>query len=415
MAVVLILIFGLIIRGVLSIQSNTSTDERVASEDIAFDIVAETPRTQGGTDEKLYQERLANSQSKTVPEDVKISFDAIFVPETPKGETHSPVAHSSQVPGTTTSYTPAAERNAMEKTAIQQELDAIYNSQSQNQPNATATDESQTEPSRPLTKDEILAQQKKLMEEGFNLSDLQDPMNTNSDAAVSIASPSEIPAFIHGPQTVMVGNRLALRIDTSVILSNGQVIPRNSIIYAQIALNNNRVQVTVESIKFGTAIYSLELSGRLTETFVKELHRILKAGTSDSRRTWFRVGEYKKLPNEVGGQETTPPEQVAAQMKALLSHYNALTNKTLEDIVAFHHAFECIHPFQDGNGRVGRLIMFKECLANRVVPFIIDEDLKLFYYRGLHEWDRAHEYLLDTCRTAQDNFRAVMRYFKIEM
>ena len=102
-------------------------------------------------------------------------------------------------------------------------------------------------------------------------------------------------------------------------------------------------------------------------------------------------------------------------MKALLSHYNTLTNKTLEDIVAFHHAFECIHPCQDGNGRVGRLIMFKECLANRVVPFIIDEDLKLFYYRGLHEWDRAHEYLLDTCRTAQDNFRAVMRYFKIEM
>ena len=261
MAVVLILIFGLIIRGVLSIQSNTSTDERVASEDIAFDIVAETPRIQGDTDEKLYQERLANSQSKTVPEDVKISFDAIFVPETPRGETHSPVAHSSQVPGTTTSYAPAAERNAMEKTAIQQELDAIYNSKSQNQPNTTATDESQTAPSRPLTKDEILAQQKKLMEEGFNLSDLQDPMNTNSDAAVSIASPSEIPAFIHGPQTVMVGNRLALRIDTSVILSNGQVIPRNSIIYAQIALNNNRVQVTVESIKFGTAIYSLELSG----------------------------------------------------------------------------------------------------------------------------------------------------------
>lgn len=116
-----------------------------------------------------------------------------------------------------------------------------------------------------------------------------------------------------------------------------------------------------------------------------------------------------------GDRKHCRPEQVAAQMKALLSHYNTLTNKTLEDIVAFHHAFECIHPFQDGNGRVGRLIMFKECLANRVVPFIIDEDLKLFYYRGLHEWDRAHEYLLDTCRTAQDNFRAVMRYFKIEM
>lgn len=261
MAVVLILIFGLIIRGVLSIQSNTSTDERVASEDISFDIVAESPQTQGETDEKLYQERLANNQGKTAPEDVKISFDAIFVPEAPTGEITSPVAHSSQAPGTTTDYAPATERNAQEKTAIQQELDAIYNSQSQNQPNASATDESQTEPSRPLTKDEILAQQKKLMEEGFNISNLADPLSTESDAAIYITSPSEIPAFIHGPQTVMVGNRLALRIDTSVTLSNGQIIPRNAIIYAQIALNNNRVQVTVESIKFGAAIYSLVLAG----------------------------------------------------------------------------------------------------------------------------------------------------------
>lgn len=155
-------------------------------------------------------------------------------------------------------------------------------------------------------------------------------------------------------------------------------------------------------------------SKRLTEVFIKELHRLLKAGTSDSRRPWFRVGEYKKLPNEVGGEETTPPEQVAAQMKALLADYNALPEKTFEDIVAFHRAFECIHPFQDGNGRVGRLVMFKECLSNGIVPFIIDEELKLFYYRGLHEWDRAHGYLLDTCRTAQDNFKAVMQYFKIE-
>lgn len=156
-------------------------------------------------------------------------------------------------------------------------------------------------------------------------------------------------------------------------------------------------------------------SKRLTEVFIKELHRLLKAGTSDSRRPWFRVGEYKKLPNEVGGEETTPPEQVAAQMKELLADYNALPEKTFEDIVAFHRAFECIHPFQDGNGRVGRLVMFKECLSNGIVPFIIDEELKLFYYRGLHEWDRAHGYLLDTCRTAQDNFRAVLHYFKIEM
>jgi hypothetical protein len=261
MTVVLILIFGLIIRGVLSIQSNTSTEERVATEDISFDIVAETPQAQGETDEKLYQERLANTQDKTTPEDVKISFDAIFVPEAPTGEIPSPVAHSSQVPGTTASYSPAPGLNAREKTAIQQELDAIYNPQSQNKPDDNVTDESQTEPPRPLTKDEILARQKKLMEEGFNISDLADPVSTESDAAVYITSPSEIPAFIHGPQTVMVGNRLALRIDTSVTLSNGQIIPRNAIIYAQIALNNNRVQVTVESIKFGAAIYSLELSG----------------------------------------------------------------------------------------------------------------------------------------------------------
>lgn len=153
---------------------------------------------------------------------------------------------------------------------------------------------------------------------------------------------------------------------------------------------------------------------RLSETFIKELHRILKSGTSDSRREWFRVGEYKLLPNEVGGEQTTAPEQVATAMKSLLTQYNTKQSKTLEDIVAFHHAFECIHPFQDGNGRVGRLVMLKECLANRVVPFIIDEELKLYYYRGLHEWDRAHEYLLDTCRTAQDNFRAMMRYFKVE-
>lgn len=156
-------------------------------------------------------------------------------------------------------------------------------------------------------------------------------------------------------------------------------------------------------------------SKRLTEVFIKELHRLLKAGTSDSRRPWFRVGEYKKLPNEVGGEETTPPEQVAAQMKELLADYNALPEKTFEDIVAFHRAFECIHPFQDGNGRVGRLVMFKECLSNGIVPFIIDEELKLFYYRGLHEWDHARGYLLDTCRTAQDNFKAVMQYFKIEV
>lgn len=259
LAVVLILIFGIIIRGVLSIQSHTSTDESVASDKISFDIVTETPQTQGEGDEKLYQDRLAENKGKAVPEDVKISFDAIFVPEAQKGETPPSAAFSPQSHDATAGYAPATERNAQEKAAIQQELDAIYGSQALNTPNTPG--ESQAEEQRPLTKDEILARQKKLMEEGFNISDLQDPVGAGSDAAVYITSPSEIPAFIHGPQTVMVGNRLALRIDTSVILSNGQVIPRNAIIYAQIALQNNRVQVTVESIKSGAAIYSLMLSG----------------------------------------------------------------------------------------------------------------------------------------------------------
>jgi len=152
---------------------------------------------------------------------------------------------------------------------------------------------------------------------------------------------------------------------------------------------------------------------KLTESFIKELHYLLKSGTSDSRKDWFKVGEYKKLPNEVGGNETCAPKDVAAKMKALLANYNSIEQKTLEDIVGFHHDFELIHPFQDGNGRVGRLIMFKECLANNVVPFIIHDDLKLFYYRGLREWTNVREYLMDTCRSAQDNYKTVLEYFEI--
>lgn len=155
-------------------------------------------------------------------------------------------------------------------------------------------------------------------------------------------------------------------------------------------------------------------SKRLTETLIKELHLMLKSGTSDSRKEWLRVGEYKKLPNEVGGNETCPPAEVAARMRSLLADYNSQETKTLEDVVAFHREFECIHPFQDGNGRVGRLILFKECLSNRLVPFIIDEEHKLFYYRGLQEWDKAHKYLIDTCLSAQDNFKAILDYFKVE-
>lgn len=151
----------------------------------------------------------------------------------------------------------------------------------------------------------------------------------------------------------------------------------------------------------------------LTEKFIKELHLTLKNGTSDSRKNWFAVGAYKKLPNDVGGVKTTLPEEVASQMKALLSQYNEKKEKTLEDILDFHVKFERIHPFQDGNGRVGRLIMFKECLKHDIVPFIIYDDLKLFYYRGLKEWDNKKGYLLDTCLTAQDKYKAYLDYFRI--
>lgn len=151
----------------------------------------------------------------------------------------------------------------------------------------------------------------------------------------------------------------------------------------------------------------------LTEKFIKELHLILKSGTSDSRKDWFAVGNYKKLPNEVGGMDTTLPEDVAGKMKALLAEYNSKNTQTLEDILAFHVKFERIHPFQDGNGRVGRLIMFKECLKYDIVPFIIEDNLKLFYYRGLKEWNREKGYLTDTCLTAQDKYKAYLDYFRI--
>ena len=139
----------------------------------------------------------------------------------------------------------------------------------------------------------------------------------------------------------------------------------------------------------------------------------MKSGTSDSRKDWFNVGEYKKLPNEVGGKETASPEAVAQEIKALLKEYNRKNGHTLEEIIDFHYQFEALHPFQDGNGRVGRLIMFKECLKNNIVPFIIDDSLKLFYYKGLSEWNNEKGYLTDTCLTAQDKFKQYLKYFKV--
>ena len=151
----------------------------------------------------------------------------------------------------------------------------------------------------------------------------------------------------------------------------------------------------------------------LTEKFIKELHLILKNGTSDYRKDWFVVGDYKKLPNEVGGMGTALPEEVADKMKVLLKEYNGKEEKIFEDILDFHVKFERIHPFQDGSGRVGRLIMFKECLKYNIVPFIIEDNLKMFYYRGLKEWNNEKGYLTDTCLIAQDKYKAYLDYFRI--
>jgi len=151
----------------------------------------------------------------------------------------------------------------------------------------------------------------------------------------------------------------------------------------------------------------------LTEKFIKELHLVLKNGTSDSRKDWFAIGDYKKIPNEVGGMDTALPEEVPDKMKELLTEYTSKGEKTLEDILEFHVKFERIHPFQDGNGRVGRLIMFKECLKYNIVPFIVEDNLKMFYYRGLKEWNNEKGYLTDTCLTAQDRYKAYLDYFRI--
>lgn len=153
--------------------------------------------------------------------------------------------------------------------------------------------------------------------------------------------------------------------------------------------------------------------GPLTESYIKHLHFLLKSGTSDERKDWFRVGEYKLLPNEVGGNDTSQPENVHRDMEIILKEYNARRHPSFEDIIDFHHKFESIHPFQDGNGRIGRLIMFRECLRFGHVPFIITDELKMFYYNGLRNWPAIKGYLLDTCLTAQDCFKAMLDKFRI--
>ena len=151
----------------------------------------------------------------------------------------------------------------------------------------------------------------------------------------------------------------------------------------------------------------------INEALIKQLHAMLKNGTSDSRKDWFVVGDYKKLPNEVGGKVTALPKEVPAKMKELVAAYNAKKERTFDELLDFHYRFECLHPFQDGNGRIGRLLLFKECLRNNIVPFIIDEESKLFYYRGLKEWQNERGFLRDTCLAAQDKFKASLDYFQI--
>ncbi|MGM9645408.1 MAG: Fic family protein [Eubacteriales bacterium] len=179
------------------------------------------------------------------------------------------------------------------------------------------------------------------------------------------------------------------------------------------ALNVDDVVETSNHFKCVDMIID-DANKKLTEKFIKELHRTLKNGTSDSRLPWFAVGEYKKVPNEVGGEQTVQPEEVDKKMAELIAKYNSIESPTFDDILDFHYRFEKIHPFQDGNGRVGRLILFKECLRCGYVPFIIDEELKMFYYRGLKQWKSERGYLRDTCLCAQDKFKKYLDYFKIK-
>lgn len=182
-----------------------------------------------------------------------------------------------------------------------------------------------------------------------------------------------------------------------------------------ITTESARVDDIIETVNHFRCIdYVIDhATDRISENHIKQLHSILKTNTSDSQKKWFAVGEYKKLPNEVGGIDTAQPEDVHKRMKEVVDEYNEKAHVDLEDILEFHVQFERIHPFQDGNGRVGRLLMFWQCLQKEVVPFVITEELRLFYYRGLQNWGHINGYLTDTCLTAQDNFKAVLDYFKL--
>lgn len=146
----------------------------------------------------------------------------------------------------------------------------------------------------------------------------------------------------------------------------------------------------------------------LSEDIIKRLHLLLKQGTKDSLLDWFAVGDYKKRANTVGGRVTSKPREVPLAMQKLIKNFNSKGNITIDDIIELHADFECIHPFQDGNGRVGRLIALKECLRFNIIPFIIEDSKKFFYYRGLSNWQQEKGWLLDTCLDGQDTFRSIL-------
>ncbi|KAF0194359.1 MAG: hypothetical protein FD169_1828 [Bacillota bacterium] len=237
----------------------------------------------------------------------------------------------------------------------------------------------------PTTLSEVLQAEKAAKVSGGIYHKVQIELTYNSNRIEGSRLTREQTRFMYETNTISAGNQ-TVNVDDIVETAN----------------HFKCIAMIIDSANYG-----------LSESFIKQLHAVLKKGTSGSRTDWFAVGDYKRIPNEVGGRETTAPEEVSAKMKELLSSYSAFKQKTWEEIIGFHYQFEAIHPFQDGNGRVGRLILFKECLRNSIVPFIIDEDLKMFYYRGLHDWTTESGYLIDTCLTAQDKFKTYLDYFRI--
>ncbi len=180
--------------------------------------------------------------------------------------------------------------------------------------------------------------------------------------------------------------------------------------------NTTNIDDIIETVNhFHCFDYLLDVASEpLSEKHIKKFHKILKLNTSDSKKEWFNIGEYKTKPNIVGGIETSKPNEVEKHINKLLKTYHQKIPIEINDIIEFHYEFEKIHPFQDGNGRVGRLIMFKECLKHNIIPFIIEDEFKFFYYRGLTEYPKVKEYLIDTCLSAQDNYKILINYFEID-